>query len=123
MAANTTSSKTGSTTSDVTTFLINGHQGAVQLAVAYNVGNGTSVALSPVEFLIPDLSTTVWYSIPAADGSGSTLAAYTITLSATGNYILTYYYVPMNATKMRVTASYTGGTTQTLQMDCYPDFN
>jgi hypothetical protein len=123
MAANTTTSKTGSTTSDVTTFLINGHQGAVQLLVAYTKGNGTSVALSPLEFLIPDLSTTVWYKVPAADGSGTTLGAFTLTLDATGNYVLTYSYVPMNATKMRVTATYTGGTTQALQMDCYPDFN
>lgn len=123
MAANTTSSVTGSVTSDVGTFLINGHQGAVQLCLKYDKGDGTSVALSPVEFLIPDLSSTVYYKVPAADGSGTTLSAYTLTLSATGNYILTLSYVPINATKMKLTATYTGGTTQTLQMDCYPDYN
>lgn len=124
MAANAISTKTGvATLDDYVTFEIRGHQGAVQLILTYDVGNGTSVAISPVEFLIPDLSTTVYYKVPAADGSGTTLSAYTLTLNATGNYILTLSYVPINATKMKVSVTFTAGTTQTLQMDCYPDYN
>ena len=122
-AANTTSSITGSVAADVTTFNINGHQGAVQLCIKYGKGNGTSIAISPVEFLIPDLSPTVYYKVPAADGSGTTLSAYTLTLDASGNYILTLSYVPINAKKMKVTVAYTGGDTQTMQIDCYPDYN
>lgn len=123
MAANTTTSKTGSVAANVVTFPINGHQGAVQISMIFLKGNGSTVTIAPVEFLIPDISATAWFKVPAADGSGTTLGGYTINADADGNYLLTLTYVPIGAKKMRLTVAYGSGDTGTLQIDCYPDYN
>lgn len=121
MAANALSSKNGSVSSLVTTFIIRGHRGSVSLFLKYDKGNGTSVAVSPVTFVIPELGAAVVYSLPASVASAATLAAYTLTLSATGNYVIPISNVPLEATSMNVTVAFTGGDTQTIQVDAKPD--
>lgn len=121
--ANTTTSITGPVASHVASFPINGHAGAVQLEILYTKGNGTSVAISPIEFLIPDLSATEYYTLPASSASGTTLSAYTLTISTSGNYVIVINYVPMNAREMKVTVAYTGGTTAAVAINAYTDVN
>lgn len=122
-AANALTSLTGVVSSSTVTFNVRGNQGAVQLYLKYDVGNGTSVAVSKVEFIVPSLGSTTLYQVPASSTSGTTLSAYTLTQSATGNYIITLAYVPRGATSMKVTIAFTGGTTQTLRLDHAVDVN
>jgi hypothetical protein len=102
-ASNTLTSLTGVVASSTVTFNVRGNQGAVQLYLLYDKGNGTSVAISKIEFVVPSLGTTTLYQIPASGTSGTTLSAYTLTQDATGNYIITVAYVPRGATSMKVT--------------------
>jgi len=124
-ADNTLSSVTGVVavaTPDVT-FNVRGNQGAVQIFLKYGKGNGTSVAISKIEFIVPQLGSTTLYQVPASSTSGTTLGSYTLTLNADGNYIITLGYVPREATSMKITTAFTGGTTQTLQVDAKVDTN
>jgi hypothetical protein len=121
-ADNTLSSVTGVATATTATFNIRGNQGAAQIFLKYGKGDGTSVAVSSIEFVIPQLGSTL-YKVPASATSGTTLGNYTLTLSATGNYIVTMAYVPREATSMKITIAFTGGTTQTLQLDAKVDVN
>ena len=122
-ADNALTSVTGVVTgTTVATFNVRGNQGAVQIFLKYDNGNGTSVAVSTIEFVVPQLGTTL-YKVPASMNSGATLGAYTLTLSADGNYIITLAYVPREATSMKVTIAFTGGSTQTLQLDAKVDIN
>lgn len=122
-AANALTSLTGVVTgTTVATFNVRGNQGAVQIFLKYDKGNGTSAAVSTVEFIVPVLGTTL-YKVPASASSGTTLGAYTLTLDATGNYIITLAYVPREATSMKVTIAFTDGTTQTMQLDAKVDVN
>ena len=121
--ANVTSSITGNVPAGthVATFLINGHQGAVQLALSYDINASVSLVLSPIEILIPDLSATVWYKLPASIASSATLSGYTLTMNADGNYFVTIEDIPLNATKLRVTATYGDDVDGTLNINCYTD--
>jgi len=122
-AANALTSVTGVVTgTTVATFNVRGNQGAVQIFLKYGKGDGTSVAVSTIEFVVPQLGTTL-YRVPASASSGTTLGAYTLTLDATGNYIITLAYVPREATSMKVTIAFTGGSTQTMQLDAKVDVN
>lgn len=122
-AANALTSVTGVVTGGtVATFNVRGNQGAVQIFLKYGKGDGTSVAISTIEFVVPQLGTTL-YKVPASQSSGATLGAYTLTLDATGNYIITLAYVPREATSMKVTIAFTGGSTQTMQLDAKVDVN
>lgn len=122
-AANTLSSVTGVVVSTAATFNVRGNQGAVQIFLKYGKGDGTSVAISKVEFIVPQLGGTTLYQVPASSTSGTTLGSYTLTLNADGNYIITLGYVPREATSMKITVAFTGGTTQTLQVDAKVDVN
>jgi hypothetical protein len=107
----------------VATFNVRGNQGAVQIFLKYGKGDGTSVAVSTIEFIVPQLGGTTLYQVPASSTSGTTLGSYTLTLNADGNYIITIGYVPREATSMKITVAFTGGTTQTLQVDAKVDSN
>lgn len=122
-ADNTLSSVTGVVASTTATFNIRGNQGAAQIFLKYAKGNGTSVAVSKVEFIVPQLGSTTLYEVPASATSGTTLSSYTLTMTASGNYIITLAYVPREATSMKVTVAFTDGTTQTLQVDAKADTN
>lgn len=122
-ASNVLSSVTGVVSSSTVTFNVRGNQGAVQIFLKYGKGDGTSVAVSKIEFVVPQLGTTVLYQVPATAISGTTLGSYTLTMSADGNYIITLGYVPREATSMVVTIAFTGGSTQTLQLDAKVDVN
>lgn len=123
-AANALTSVTGVVTgTTVATFNVRGNQGAVQIFLKYGKGDGTSVAISKVEFIVPQLGGTTLYQVPASSTSGTTLGSYTLTLNADGNYIITLGYVPREATSMKITVAFTGGTTQTLQVDAKVDSN
>jgi uncharacterized protein with WD repeat len=123
-AANALTSVTGVVTgTTVATFNVRGNQGAVQIFLKYGKGDGTSVAVSTIEFIVPQLGGTTLYQVPASSTSGTTLGSYTLTLNADGNYIITIGYVPREATSMKITVAFTGGTTQTLQVDAKVDSN
>jgi hypothetical protein len=123
-ADNALTSVTGVVTgTTIATFNVRGNQGAVQIFLKYDNGDGTSVAVSSIEFIVPVLGAAVLYKVPASASSGATLGAYTLTLGADGNYIITLGYVPREATSMKVTIAFTGGTTQTLQLDAKVDVN
>jgi len=122
-ADNTLSSVTGVVASTTATFNIRGNQGAAQIFLKYDKGNGTSVAVSKIEFIVPQLGSTTLYEVPASATSGTTLSSYTLTMTASGNYIITLAYVPREATSMKVTVAFTDGTTQTLQVDAKADTN
>ena len=122
-ADNTLSSVTGVVASTTATFNIRGNQGAAQIFLKYDKGNGTSVAVSKIEFIVPQLDSTTLYEVPASATSGTTLSSYTLTMTASGNYIITLAYVPREATSMKVTVAFTDGTTQTLQVDAKADTN
>jgi len=122
-ADNALSSVTGVVASTTATFNIRGNQGAAQIFLKYDKGNGTSVAVSKVEFIVPQLGSTTLYEVPASATSGTTLSSYTLTMTASGNYIITLAYVPREATSMKVTVAFTDGTTQTLQVDAKADTN
>ena len=122
-AANTLSSVTGVVVSTAATFNVRGNQGAVQIFLKYGKGDGTSVAVSKIEFIVPQLGSTTLYQVPASSTSGTTLGSYTLTMDATGNYIITLSYVPREAVSMKVTVAFTDGTTQTLQVDAKVDTN
>ena len=123
-AANALTSVTGVVTgTTVATFNVRGNQGAAQIFLKYDKGNGTSVAVSKIEFIVPQLGSTTLYEVPASATSGTTLSSYTLTMTASGNYIITLAYVPREATSMKVTVAFTDGTTQTLQVDAKADTN
>lgn len=124
--ANALSSLTGvvSAPGDTTAlFNVRHNKGAVQIFLKYAKGNGTKVVISSIEFIVPQLGAAVLYKVPDSMSSGSTLGAYTLTLDADGNYIITMAYVPLEATSMKVTIAWTDGTTQTLQIDAKGDVN
>lgn len=121
MAANSFTSITGSVAAKVFTFPISGHKGRVILVANWTKGNGTSIAISPVEILIPQYSTTVYATLPASLASGQTLAAYTLTISATGVFSIAIDDIPLEATKMKITVADTGGDTAVTQLDVYTD--
>ena len=121
MAANTFSSITGSVSGKVFTFPISGHKGRVILLADYDKNTGTSIAISPIEFKIPQQSTTLFYTVPASLASGQTLGAYTLTIGADGRYVITIDDIPMEATAMIVTVADTGGTDSVIKLDAYTD--
>lgn len=123
IADNALSSVTGVVVSTAATFNVRGNQGAVQIFLKYAKGNGTSVAISKIEFIVPQLGSATLYQVPASSTSGTTLGAYTLTLDADGNYIITLGYVPREATSMKITVAFTDGSTQTLQVDAKVDTN
>lgn len=110
--ANTTSSKTGTVVADVVTFNSKNCADGMTIYLKYNVGDGTSAALT---FTVKNskLSTDAYQYW---DTSSLTVAAETYTLNATGNYRIGLP-LALDEDTLIATVVYTGGTTQTLVVD------
>jgi hypothetical protein len=121
--ANVLTSKNGVAVTTTATFNIRGHKGMVNLFFQYTKGDGTSVAITAIEFVLPSISGSTLYKKNAGVMSGSnlTLTALGVTLDTTGNFIIPLADIPLEATSMKLTVAFTGGTTQALQLDAKVD--
>jgi hypothetical protein len=111
MATNTLSSNTGVAGSGIVTFNVRNAGAYAYVYVTYDVGNGTSAALT-IQSVNPGIHATNTFN-------HSAVAAITITLNAKANH---RFQIPLASgeTSLIATLAFTGGNSQTCVIDCYP---
>jgi hypothetical protein len=116
MATNTLSSNTGVAGSGIVTFNVRNAGAYAYVYVTYDVGNGTSAALT-IQSLNPGIHATNTFNHSAF--ATATVAAITITLNAKANH---RFQIPLASgeTSLIATLAFTGGNSQTCVIDCYP---
>jgi hypothetical protein len=118
MAANAVSSSTGVESAGVVTFKTRNTQKHVFLYVDYTKGNGTSVAMT-LGSINPSVHATSLFE--HAEFATATIAPVTATFSATAAKYR--FKIPVSPGESRFVATFvfTGGDTQRVICDLYPD--
>jgi hypothetical protein len=106
--ADALTSKTGSVTANVVTFLVPGKKDGVFLMVKYNKGTGTSVSLQPT-LIAPHLHATDEYKPIYLDADAITVQPQSFKFTANGNYRIPIS-VGGGEKKLKITPTFVGGT-------------
>lgn len=105
--ADTLTSKSGSVSANVVTFLVPGKKDGVFLMVKFTIGGGTSVSLQAT-MIAPSLSATDEYNPIYLDTDGITVKLQSFKLTAGGNY-----RIPLSVgggeKKLKITPTFVGG--------------
>ncbi len=117
MATNTVTSVTGSVAAGVVTFNVQNIQKKAYLYVRYNDGDGTSVAMT-IGSINPLIHATEAYE--HTELATATVAPITVTFNTAKNHRFEINMSPGEKT-LKVTFVFTGGTTQAVVCDIYPE--
>jgi hypothetical protein len=115
--ANAVTSVTGTAASPVVTFKISNPKESYFVYVRYAKGNGTSATLT-LKFLNPNVHASEVYQHSAF--ATATIAPVTATFDADGNHRFEIPACPAE-TQLVATFAFTGGTTQAVVSDLYPN--
>jgi len=110
--ANTTSSITGVVVSDVVTFNVQNAANGMTLYVKYDKGNGTSATIT-FTLKNPKLSTDAY---KFWDSTSMTVTHEYFTFDTTGDFRIPLG-IALDECTLIATVAYTGGTTQTMQVN------